>query len=267
MGFFGEDQMQVYYERGRDYGHSGEPLLFISGTGGDLRNKPNQFDSPLARVFELVAYDQRGLGQSSKPDGDYTMADYADDAAALLDYLDLDRVPVVGVSFGGMVGQEFVLRHPDRVSKLVLACTSSGGAGRSSYPLHEIEKLGAYERTAKHLEVLDLRRDKVWQHENPQKWDQYIQMAISARRSDRHAEGALKQLMARKNHDTYDRLSQINAPVLLLGGKFDGVAPVENMQAIAEQIESSEIRFYEGGHLFLVQDKKAYPEMIEWLKD
>ena len=77
----------------------------------------------------------------------------------------------------------------------------------------------------------------------------------------------MKQLMARKNHDTYDRLSQIKAPVLLLGGKFDGVAPVENMQAIADQIESSEIRFYEGGHMFLVQDKKAYPEMIEWLMD
>ena len=92
-------------------------------------------------------------------------------------------------------------------------------------------------------------------------------MSISARRSDRHAEGAMKQLMARKNHDTYDRLSQIKAPVLLLGGKFDGVAPVENMQAIADQIESSEIRFYEGGHMFLVQDKKAYPEMIEWLMD
>ena len=82
MGIFSEDQMEIYYERGQDYGHSGDPLLFISGTGGDLRNKPNQFDSPLAKVFELIAYDQRGLGQTSKPDGDYTMADYADDAAA-----------------------------------------------------------------------------------------------------------------------------------------------------------------------------------------
>ena len=267
MGIFSEDRMEIYYERGQDYGHSGDPLLFISGTGGDLRNKPNQFDSPLAKVFELIAYDQRGLGQTSKPDGDYTMADYADDAAALLDYLNLDRVPVVGVSFGGMVGQEFVLRHPDRVSKLVLACTSSGGQGRSSYPLHEIEELEPYKRAAMHLQVSDLRRDKVWQKENPEKWEQYIQMSISARRPDRHAEGAMKQLMARKNHDTYDRLSQIKAPVLLLGGKFDGVAPVENMQAIADQIESSEIRFYEGGHMFLVQDKKAYPDMIEWLMD
>ena len=89
MGIFSEDQMKIYYERGQDYGHSGDPLLFISGTGGDLRNKPNQFDSPLAKVFELIAYDQRGLGQTSKPDGDYTMADYADDAAAPVSYTHL----------------------------------------------------------------------------------------------------------------------------------------------------------------------------------
>ena len=76
--------LDIYYERG---GH-GEPLLFISGTGGDLRRKPNQFDSPLAAAFDLICYDQRGLGQTAKPDGDYTMAQYADDAAGLLDATD-----------------------------------------------------------------------------------------------------------------------------------------------------------------------------------
>ena len=117
-----------------------------------------------------------------------------------------------------------------------------------------------------HLEVSDLRRDKVWQKENPEKWEQYIQMSISARVPIAMLR-AHETVNGEENHDTYDRLSQIKAPVLLLGGKFDGVAPVENMQAIADEIESSEIRFYEGGHMFLVQDKKAYPEMIEWLMD
>ena len=266
MAIYSRDQMQIYFERGRDHGQSGDPLLFISGTGGDLRNKPNQFDSPLAKSFELIAYDQRGLGQTSKPEGDYSMREYADDAASLLDHLNLDRVPVVGVSFGGMVAQEFVLRHPDRVSRVVLACTSSGGKGNSSYPLHEIEKLDSIERASKHLEVSDLRRDKKWQQENPEKWQHYIELAVSGRRSDRDQTGATKQLMARKEHDTFDRLSQIEIPVLVVGGKYDGVAPVENMKAIAGQIQSSEFRFYEGGHMFLVQDREAYPEIIEWLK-
>ena len=105
-GFVTANRLQLYLERGG----SGETVLYISGTGGDLRNKPNQFDSPLARRFNLVCYDQRGLGQSDKPEGEYTMVDYADDAAAVLDLLGEEPIRVVGVSFGGMVAQELALR-------------------------------------------------------------------------------------------------------------------------------------------------------------
>ena len=61
--------IEIYYERSGD----GPPLLFISGTGGDLRTKPNVFDGPLAKAFDLLAYDQRGLGRSGKPDLDCSM--------------------------------------------------------------------------------------------------------------------------------------------------------------------------------------------------
>src|SRR5580658_11096322 len=94
--------VELYYERAG----AGSPLLFISGTGGDLRNKPNVFDGPLARTFDVLGYDQRGLGRSSKPDVGYTMADYADDAAGLLDAIGWPRAKVAGFSFGGMVAQE-----------------------------------------------------------------------------------------------------------------------------------------------------------------
>lgn len=76
--------ISLYYEMKGE----GEPVLFISGTGGDLRVKPNTLDGPLPDAMKVVAYDQRGLGQTDKPDTDYTMADYADDAAALMDSLD-----------------------------------------------------------------------------------------------------------------------------------------------------------------------------------
>ena len=78
-GFFQVNGLRMYVERaGR-----GETLLYISGTGADLRNKPNQLDSPFAGRFNMVCFDQRGIGQTQNPDGPYYMADYADDAAAL----------------------------------------------------------------------------------------------------------------------------------------------------------------------------------------
>jgi 3-oxoadipate enol-lactonase len=258
--------IQLYYQQAG----SGEPLLFISGTGGDLRVKPNVFDSPLAAEFDLLSYDQRGLGQSEKPECSYSMADYADDAAALLDARGWAEVSVMGVSFGGMVAQELALRHPARVRRLVLACTSAGGAGGASYPLHELESLPLQERTVRHLELSDLRRDAAWQAANPERWQSLLDMAGAARREDARqadaAAGARRQLEARAEHDTFSRLPQIQVPVLLAGGEYDGIAPKQNMIALAQQIPGSTLEFFAGGHLFLIQDKSAYPYIIQWLK-
>lgn len=254
--------IDLYYEIG---GADADTVLFISGSGGDLRNRPNQFDSPLAQAFHLICYDQRGLGQTTNPQGPFTMADYADDAAGLLDHLQIDRIAVVGVSFGGMVGQEFALRHPDRVSALVLACTSCGGAGGASYPLHEIEQLPAEERAVTHLKVADTRHTDAWIEANPQKWAKRVALSTGARRGDRDNSGAMKQLEARSDHDTFNRLHQIQVPTLLAGGEFDGVAPPENMRAIQAQIAGAELEFFQGGHMFLAQDKQAYPYIIQWL--
>src|SRR4051794_22560212 len=123
--------IHIYFDRAG----SGAPLLAISGSRGDLRRRPNLLESPLANTFDVLAYDQRGLGRTSKPDQPYSIADYADDAAAVLDAVGWERAKVVGVSFGGMVALEMVLRHPNRVAKLALCCTSPGGDGGASYPL------------------------------------------------------------------------------------------------------------------------------------
>ena len=163
--------IELYHEREG----SGAPLLYISGTGSDLRVKPNVMDGPLPKAFDLVAYDQRGLGRSAKPDVDYSMADYADDAAALMDFLGWTSAKVVGVSFGGMVAQELVLRHPAKVERLVLACTSPGGAGGASYPFHEIQHLTGVDR-AKHLiPISDVRRNAAWQTANAETFALFVE--------------------------------------------------------------------------------------------
>lgn len=77
MAFARVHGTQLYYERRG----KGRPLLFVGGTGGDLREKPNVLQGPWVDTFEVLAYDQRNLGRSDKIDAAATMADYADDAA------------------------------------------------------------------------------------------------------------------------------------------------------------------------------------------
>ena len=263
MSIISTKELDIYFERSASKANG--PLLYIGGTGGDLRNKPNQLDSPITKFFEVISYDQRGLGQTSKPPGQYSMQQYADDAANLLDELELENIPVVGVSFGGMVAQELIKRHPRKVSKLVLACTSAGGYGGSSYPLHELELLEEEERLERFIMINDLRISESWILENE---EQFNSLKINSRNRNPYKpdpENLLKQLLARKNHNTFEDLRHIDIPVFLMGGKYDGIAPVSNMEAMHEEIKDSKLKFYEGGHLFMIQDKSAFQELIEWL--
>lgn len=256
--------LSIYYERAG----SGDPLLFISGTGGDLRNKPNQFDGALGKAFEMLSYDQRGLGRSDKPDRRYTMAEYADDAAALMADQGWDSAHVVGVSFGGMVAQELVLRHPQRVRRLVLACTSPGGAGGSSFPFHEIEHLTGVARAEHLTPISDTRRDAAWAQANPEAYAKIIEMAAADPFADEpgRTQGAHRQLEARADHDTWDRLPQIACPTLVAGGRYDGIAPPETLEKLAGRIPGAQLQFFEGGHLFMIQDRSAVPAMVQFLK-
>ncbi len=90
-------------------------------------------DGPFPKAFDILSYDQRGLGQTSKPDAPYSMAQYADDAAALMDAVGWASARVIGLSFGGMVAQEFVLRHPRRSSDWCSAAPRR--AGRAARPI------------------------------------------------------------------------------------------------------------------------------------
>ena len=258
--------ISIYYEtKGQ-----GDRVLYIGGTGGDLRVKPNVLDSPLTSSFEVVAYDQRGLGQTDKPESDYTMADYADDAAALMDAFGWQNAHVIGVSFGGMVALNLVLRHAHRVNKLVLCCTSPGGS-MPSFPFHELSsEMSIDARTKLLLGVNDTRRDAVWQIEHPDQVEKIIQYtidhAIAEHKTPEFRAGARRQLMARAEHDIEAQLSEITHCTLICAGKYDGIAPLENQDVMAKALTNSELRWYEGGHLFLVQDRAAWPDIVQFVQ-
>ena len=265
MPFATVRDLRMYYElRG-----AGPRLLSISGTGGDLRRAPNIFDAPIARHFEVLAYDQRGLGQTSRPDIPYTMADYADDANGLLDAVGWDRCLVMGVSFGGMVAQEFALRHPHRVERLVLACTSSGGAGGASFPLHELAGLSPAEYARRNIRISDTRRDAAWQAAHPAEVQALVEQALAGQQIGADEPGrapiARRQLEARAGHDTYDRLPSLRMPVTICGGRYDAIAPPANLAAMQAQIPGARLELFEGGHGFLMEDAWAFERMAAFL--
>lgn len=265
MPFIDIRDIRLYYEmRGK-----GPRLLFFNGTGGDLRRKPGIFDSPLAEHFEILAHDQRGLGQTDRPDIPYTMEDYAMDADALLDALGWDSCSVLGFSFGGMVAQEFALRFPRRVQRLVLACTSSGGAGGDSYPLHEFGPLSPEERARRIIPLTDTRCDADWQAANPKQFKEMVDQMVTdymigADEPGRMA-GARRQLEARMGHDVYERLPNLEMPVFVCGGRYDGIVPVSNLEAIYKQLPCSYLELFNGGHRFFLQDPRAFERISEFL--
>jgi 3-oxoadipate enol-lactonase len=265
MPFTIVNELKLYYERAG----AGPPLLFISGTGGDLRVKPNVFDGPLAKSFELLAYDQRGLGQTDKPDVPYAMADYADDAAALMVHQGWDEALVIGVSFGGMVAQELALRHRHRVKRLVLACTSPGGAGGASFPFHEIEHLKGGARAKHMIPISDTRRDDAWAAAHPDQQALFVAMGAADPYADEpdHAMGAHRQLVARAAHDTWERLPQIACPTLIAAGRYDGIALPATQERMAARIPGAQLTFFDGGHLFMIQDRAAVPKMASFLTE
>lgn len=263
MAFLQINGLNIWSERRG----GGPPLLFISGTGGDLRRKPNVLDGPLPKHFDTVAYDQRGLGQSDKPDGSYSMADYADDAAVVLDELDWAKAHVIGVSFGGMVAQTLAIRHPGRIGRLVLCCTSPGGVGGSSYPLHTLADMSPEARARHMIPISDRRRDAAWAVDHPDQHEMLVRMAVDDPwvGEPRRGLGAGLQLQARAGHDVWDRLPEIEAPTLICAGRHDDLAPPAAQEAMASRIRGAELRWYEGGHMFLLEDRAAFADIIAFL--
>jgi 3-oxoadipate enol-lactonase len=254
--------LDLHYER---YG-SGPPLLNISGSGADLRNAVAD-RSPLNKAFDVIHYDQRGLGQTSIPDGPYTMADYADDAAAVMDAVGWETANVIGTSFGGMVALNMALRHGRRISKLVLNCTSPGGL-LPSFPLEQLEKMDTEAAIEMKLGLFDSRWNPGADDPIPGLGKIYDQMIQRMRQepTPEAQRGYHLQLEARSHHDVLQQLHHIDCPTLVCAGEFDDQAPLPNSMAIVDGINNARLKVFQGGHLFLIQDRSAFGYIIDFLE-
>lgn len=257
MAFATVRGIEIYYEIHGD----GPCVLNISGSGNDLRNSQPDKD-PLNKNFTVLHYDQRWLGQTTGGATSTTMADYADDGAALARAIGWDRCHVVGTSFGGMVALNLVVRHQELVDRLVLRCTSPGGS-LPSYPLHELSTLEPMDQLEARLRLFDSRYDAEADEPIPGLGG-YVRMAraqteaqIKRGDSSETLAGAQRQLEARRHHDVEGSLGSITSPTLVCAGRFDEIAPLDNSYALHAGIGGSTLEIFEGGHAFMLQDRSA----------
>lgn len=239
-------------------------MLLIGGSGGDLRQAPGPFAWPGAERFSLLAFEHRDQGRStSRSTGQPTMADFARDALELVDHVGWERFGVLGLSFGGMVAQELALAAGERVRALVLIATSSGGEDSRSFPLHELYALPSAERAPRLVELLDTRA-----RTQPELDGALARYLVDDPALAAHAAppaGLLRQLEARRHHDTSARLARLRVPTLVVAGRYDGIATVAVSERLAEAIPGAQLAVFDGGHGVLLQDPAAWPAIARFL--
>ena len=244
---------------------SGPRLLFLNGSGVTLEDSGLML-AGLASRFEVLAFDYRGLGRSGEVTAPYTMAEVAGDAVAVMDAAGWSSAPVVGISFGGMVALELVVSYPQRVERLALLCTSAGGRGGSSFPLHELEGLDPEVRLARRRILMDTRFDPAWLDSHPDDRRLVAMMESRGPGPDHPGRAGIhEQLQARRTHDTWDRLAGIACPTFIGCGRFDGIAPLRNSEAMASEIPGAELHAYPGGHAFLAQAPESFEDVARFL--
>lgn len=252
-------EVELDYERRG----SGPPLLVIMGMSGTRLHWSERFLDLLARDFEVIAYNHRGVGASMRVQSPFTIVDLAADAAALLGALEIETAHVLGFSMGGMVAQELVLAQPRRIVTLTLAGTYCGGEGSALAPLETTRIL----RDAVATRDREQAVQAAWQVNVSQDFASNERahadfMEIGMRKGVASAV-VMEQMRAIAGHDTTGRLGEIEAPTLILHGSEDMMLPVENAHMIARLMPSAKLEIVEGaGHLFFWEQPQRAADLI-----
>jgi 3-oxoadipate enol-lactonase len=213
----------------------------------------------LAADCRVIAYDHRGHGSSDAPAGPYAMADLADDAARLLRELDTGPVMWVGLSMGGMVGQELALRHPALVGALVLAHTTSGYPD-SARAVWEQRIATVREQGIGAIADAVMARyfHESFRAAHPATVDRFRQRLVTT-----DEEGYVGCCAAVGGVDTTARLGQIAVPTLVLAGELDQGTPVDMARTLADGIAGARLQVLAGAsHLGAVEQPDAFAAAV-----
>jgi 3-oxoadipate enol-lactonase len=239
--------LELNYERGG----SGEPLLLIQGMSANHRAWGTPFRSLLEEQFEVVVFDNRGMGLSSPIREGFSIAEMASDTAGLLDALELETAHVMGISMGGMIAQELALAHPERLRSLTLGCTYCGGEGSVLMDPADfqglVEAMASGDQDRVFRAMYELNLSPAFRAEE----SRYTEFAAMAAELPAPREVIGFQLQAIMAHDTSERLPQLAVPTLVIHGTVDRVLGVANGRQIASLVPGSRLEIFDDvGHMF-----------------
>lgn len=242
---------QIFYEAVGQ----GAPIVLIMGLGGNIEWWGNGFRRQLGKGRQVIAVDNRGAGRTVTPPGHFSIEQMADDVVGVLDVLGFDRADVFGVSMGGMIAQEIVLRHGHRVNKLLLGCTTCGGThGVQPTPLATQLLIGpvkSVEEAKMNQARLLFPEDYIEKHRPLlEEADKMMSKYPMNRENFMRQFGAIQGWQG-----SYQRLPSIQHATLIMHGTEDILLPSENSDILHSRIANSQIIMYEGaGHGYMVQN-------------
>jgi 3-oxoadipate enol-lactonase len=247
---------------------AGPPLLLIHGLGY-ARWGWEPVLPGLAERFDVLLFDNRGIGESDAPPGPYTVADMAADAIGVLDEAGVGRAHVVGTSLGGMVAQELALTNPDRVDRLVLACTTPGGP--RAYPMPQ-QTVSLIAEAAMLEPAVALRRfvENAVAPATVAERPELVERILAHRVATGQDLGAwAAQAAAGVTFDAYERLDGLRAPMLVQHGSEDVVVDPRNADLLMRLVPHAQLAEFPGaGHLFFwEQPERFVASVTSFLED
>jgi 3-oxoadipate enol-lactonase len=265
MPFTNLNGIELYYEVHGE----GEPLLMIMGLAHNSLSWKKSLPE-LMKHFQVIIFDNRGSGRSSKPETSYTIEIMAEEAKAVLDAANVDAAHVYGISMGGMIAQRLALMYPGQIKSLILGCTTPGGLQQvqanpevlmtllsgASIPTTPLEAAWAIVPILYSEDFIINHKDSIAEH---------IETMIEI---PTPPHGFMQQLQACMNHDTFEELDKITVPVLIIHGDADRLISVENGKLLADRIKGSELHIVPGaGHLYVTEAQETVDEkVIDFIK-
>lgn len=245
---------------------AGEPLLLIMGLGSPHKEW-RRIAPLLAEKYRVIMFDNRGVGETTFGDEPFTISLMATDAKAVLSAANVESAHVLGMSMGGMIAQEFALEFPEMVRSLILTVTFCGGL-EAVHPKPEVLFALQGRGIATPEDAFWAMAPFIYDESTPR---EMLEEDLASREGKFTAPANfMRQLQAILTwKGTHSKLSNINAPTLVIGGKNDQLIPCENSKIIADQIPNSKlVELENSSHIYTTdQTEKSVEAILGFLSD